>query len=81
MFRSGEKMSNADREINNLVTTLTTFIKDVVTMNIAEAKQKGLVKIDDVETRKVISIASSSIEQAVSKAYNQIEKTKQTLKV
>jgi hypothetical protein len=81
MFRSGEKMSNADREINNLVATLSTFIKDVVTMNIAEAKQKGLVKIDDVETRKVISIASSSIEQAVSKAYNQIEKTKQTLKV
>lgn len=74
-------MSNADREINNLVATLSTFIKDVVTMNIAEAKQKGLVKIDDVETRKVISIASSSIEQAVSKAYNQIEKTKQTLKV
>lgn len=74
-------MSNADREINNLVATLSSFIKDVVTMNIAEAKQKGLVKIDDVETRKVISIASSSIEQAVSKAYNQIEKTKQTLKV
>jgi len=73
-------MSNPDKEINNLVVTLSSFIRDVVTINIAEAKQKGIIKLDDAEARKVISIASSSIEQAVSKAYNQIEKTKQTLK-
>lgn len=73
-------MSNADKEINNLVVTLTSFIRDVVTTNIAEAKQRGIVKIDDAEARKLISIASSSIEQAVSKAHNQIEKTKQVLK-
>lgn len=73
-------MSNADREINNLVITLTSFIRDVVTTNIAEAKQKGLVKLDDAEARKLISITASSIEQAVSKAYSQIERTKQTLK-
>jgi len=73
-------MSNPDKEINNLVVTLSSFIRDVVTINIAEAKQKGIIKLDDAEARKVISIASASIEQAVSKAYNQIEKTKQTLK-
>lgn len=81
MFRAGEEMSDADKEINILVSTLTSFIKDVVTTNIAEAKQRGLVKIDDNEARKLISIASSSIEQAISKAHNQIEKTKQTLRV
>lgn len=73
-------MSDADKEINVLVSTLTSFIKDVVTTNIAEAKQRGLIKVDDSETRKILSIASSSIEQALSKAHTQIEKTKQTLR-
>ncbi len=73
-------MSSSDKEINNLVVTLSSFIRDVVTVNIAEAKQKGIIKIDDAEARKLISITSSSIEQAVSKAHNQIEKTKQVLR-
>lgn len=73
-------MSSSDKEINNLVVTLSSFIRDVVTVNIAEAKQKGIIKIDDAEARKLISITSSSIEQAVSKAYSQIEKTKQVLR-
>lgn len=73
-------MHDTDREINNLVVTLSSFIRDVVTTNIAEAKQRGLIKIDDVEARKLISIASSSIEQAVSKAHSQIERTKKSLK-
>jgi hypothetical protein len=51
-----------------------------VTTNVAEAKQKGMVKIDDAELRKVISIAASSIEQAVSKAHGQIEGTKRALR-
>lgn len=80
MFKAGEEMSDADKEINVLVSTLTSFIKDVVTTNIAEAKQRGLIKVDDSETRKILSIASSSIEQALSKAHTQIEKTKQTLR-
>lgn len=73
-------MSSSDKEINNLVVTLSSFIRDVVTTNIAEAKQRGIIKIDDAEARKLISITSSSIEQAVSKAYSQIEKTKQVLR-
>lgn len=73
-------MASSDKEINNLVVTLSSFIRDVVTVNIAEAKQKGIIKIDDAEARKVISIASASIEQAVSRAHNQIEKTKQVLR-
>jgi hypothetical protein len=73
-------MHDTDREINNLVVTLSSFITDVVTTNIAEAKQRGLIKIDDVEARKLISIASASIEQAVSKAHSQIESTKKSLK-
>ena len=73
-------MSSSDKEINNLVVTLSSFIRDVVTVNIAEAKQRGIIKIDDAEARKLISITSSSIEQAVSKAYSQIEKTKQVLR-
>jgi hypothetical protein len=72
--------TDADREINNLVVTLSSFIRDVVTTNVAEAKQKGLVKVDDSELRKVISIAASSIEQAVSKAHGQIEGTKRVLR-
>lgn len=80
MFIIGEEMSNTDKEINNLVVTLTSFIKDVVTTNIAEAKQKGMLKLDDSEARKVISIASSSIEQALSRAHSQIERTKQSIK-
>ena len=39
-------MSSSDKEINNLVVTLSSFIRDVVTVNIAEAKQKGIIKID-----------------------------------
>lgn len=73
-------MHDTDREINNLVVTLSSFITDVVTTNIAEAKQRGLIKISDVEARKLISIASASIEQAVSKAHSQIESTKKSLK-
>lgn len=80
MFIKGEIMADSDKEVNNLVVTLSSFIKDVVTTNIAEAKLKGLVKIDDAEARKIISIASSSIEQAVSKAHTQIERTKKSLK-
>jgi hypothetical protein len=72
--------TDADREINNLVVTLSSFIRDVVTTNVAEAKQKGLVRVDDGELRKVISIAASSIEQAVSKAHGQIEGTKRALR-
>ena len=72
--------TDADREINNLVVTLSSFIRDVVTTNVAEAKHKGMVKIDDAELRKVISIAASSIEQAVSKAHGQIEGTKRSLR-
>jgi hypothetical protein len=67
--------TDADREINNLVVTLTSFIR-----NVAEAKQKGMVKVDDAELRKVLSIAASSIEQAVSKAHGQIEGTKRALR-
>jgi hypothetical protein len=80
MFTKGEIMTDTDKEVNNLVVTLSSFIRDVVTTNIAEAKQRGLVKIDDAEARKLISIASSSIEQAVSKAHSQIERTKKSLK-
>lgn len=72
--------TDADKEVNNLVVTLSSFIRDVVTTNVAEAKQRGLIKIDEAEIRKVISIASSSIEQAVSKAHNQIEGTKKALR-
>lgn len=71
---------DADKEVNNLVVTLTSFIRDVVTTNVAEAKQKGLIKIDDAEVRKVISITASSIEQALSKAHGQIEGTKKALR-
>lgn len=80
MFTKGEIMTDTDKEVNNLVVTLSSFIRDVVTTNIAEAKQLGLVKIDDAEARKLISITSSSIEQAVSKAHSQIERTKKSLK-
>jgi len=73
-------MADSDKEVNNLVVTLSSFIRDVVTNNIAEAKQRGLVKIDDAEARKLISITASSIEQAVSKAHSQIERTKKSLK-
>lgn len=72
--------TDADKEVNNLVVTLTSFIRDVVTTNVAEAKQKGLIKIDDAEVRKVISITASSIEQALSKAHGQIEGTKKALR-
>jgi hypothetical protein len=73
-------LTDTDREVNNLVVTLSSFIKDVVTTNVAEAKQKGLVRTDDNEIRKIISIASSSIEQALSKAHPQIEVTKKVLR-
>ena len=66
--------------VNNLVVTLSSFIRDVVTTNVAEAKQKGLIKIDDAEVRKVISITASSIEQALTKAHGQIEGTKKALR-
>ena len=72
--------TDADKEVNNLVVTLSSFIRDVVTTNVAEAKQRGLINIDDAEVRKVISITSSSIEQAVSKANGQIEGTKRALR-
>jgi len=72
--------TDADKEVNNLVVTLSSFIRDVVTTNVAEAKQKGLIKIDDSEVRKVISITASSIEQALSKAHGQIEGTKKALR-
>jgi|LakMenEpi03Aug12_release.lakeMendotaPanAssembly.Ray.scaffolds.fasta_scaffold516921_1 hypothetical protein len=72
--------TDADKEVNNLVVTLSSFIRDVVTTNVAEAKQKGLIKIDDSEVRKVISITASSIEQALSKAHGQIEGTKRALR-
>jgi hypothetical protein len=72
--------TDTDKEVNNLVVTLSSFIRDVVTTNVAEAKQKGLVKIDDAEIRKVISITASSIEQALSKAHGQIEGTKKALR-
>ncbi len=72
--------TDADKEVNNLVVTLSSFIRDVVTTNVAEAKQKGLIKIDDAEVRKVISITASSIEQALSKAHGQIEGTKKALR-
>jgi hypothetical protein len=71
---------NTDKEVNTLVVTLTSFIKDVVTNNVAEAKQRGLVAVDDAELRKLISIASSSIDQALSKAHTQIEGTKKALR-
>ena len=73
-------MTDTDKEINNLVVTLSSFIRDVVTTNIAEARQKGMIKADDSELRKVISVAASSIEQAVSKAHPQIEGTKKSLR-
>jgi hypothetical protein len=72
--------TDADKEVNNLVVTLSSFIRDVVTTNVAEAKQKGIIKIDDAEVRKVISITASSIEQALSKAHGQIEGTKKALR-
>lgn len=72
--------TDTDKEVNNLVVTLTSFIKDVVTNNVAEAKQRGLVKVDDAEIRKVISIAASSIDQALTKAHTQIEGTKKALR-
>jgi len=73
-------MNPTDKEINVLVTTLTSFVRDVVTTNVAEAKQRNMVKIDDSEIRKIVSIIGSSIDQAVSRAHPQIEATKKALR-
>ncbi len=73
-------ITDADRAINDLVVTLSSFIRDVVTANVAEAKQRGIVKVDDSEIRKVLSITASSIEQAVAQAHGQIEGTKRALR-
>lgn len=76
----GDKMNSVDKEINSLVTTLTSFIKDVAVTNVGEAKQKGLIKVEDAEVRKIMSIIGSSVDQALSRAYVQIEATKKTLR-
>lgn len=73
-------MNPTDKEINFLITTLSSFVKDVVTSNVAEAKQRNMVKIDDAEVRKLISIIGSSVDQAVSRANPQIEATKKNLR-
>ena len=73
-------MNTTDKEINNLVTTLSSFVRDVVTTNVAEATQRKLLKIDDSEVRKIVSIIGSSIDQAISRANPQIEATKRTLR-
>ena len=73
-------MNPTDKEINFLITTLSSFVKDVVTSNVAEAKQRNIVKIDDAEVRKLISIIGSSVDQAVSRANPQIEATKKNLR-
>lgn len=73
-------MKTVDKEINSLVVTISSFIRDVVTTNVAEAKQRNMVKVDDAEIRKLVSIISSSVDQAVSKAHPQIEATKRTLR-
>ena len=62
-------------QIGKSVSELVSFIKEKTVENVAMASKRGIIEIGDKELNGVIGIVESSISQAFSTGYFNVEST------